>query len=566
MKIGFPYNSIGLVIVGVLELIHRDNNTLRIAIKERKMNWCAACGNPRVIIENDKDGYSFKKGLVGTALMGPMGAVAGVAGKEVTVYYCPKCGARLHNCMPEYEVSYILDLLKDAKTSSASKVALYREKDKYPNMLWPEELDRVLGEQPNSKVREDNADSSIIIHSIKKFEGEIDGNIFSGDVEKDIKEYLNKTNAPVRYSEIKDSFRKSSYSEKLIIDGILDLIEKGLIKYHGEYFALVRDLDEMVQLAKSGNDNRKQLEEELFCFKKDLERKEHEEKEKQSSRITEVLSCRYKMQLLLCKGKAQECLYLCKNAQDEINKAELNKGEEIRKIQQVIQDLTTSSDNNFEDAINSIDAAIKEKESEMNNLSILHMSRKRALRGEIEALTHKKSKVQTEQIEKENAKKKIPYLQSKITDIENRVADENETKREFIENQKRLQEKWNFEAKAIEEQIEQLGQGSFKKTDYNDAKRQLEELERPDRIEIPYLVADSLALFLTRDEIKYRIFCILDDSEKPITLSQLLQRMNCSKDGPQYYGAILGQMIKGKLIKRIKIDEQMCYTTAYIKG
>ena len=117
------------------------------------MYWCAACGNPRVIIEKDKEGYSLAKGLVGSAVLGPVGALAGANGKEVTVFYCPKCGVRLHKCMPEYEVSNILKLEKEARTSAFSKAELDKLRVKYPNMLWPEDLDRIWNKKTDQHER-----------------------------------------------------------------------------------------------------------------------------------------------------------------------------------------------------------------------------------------------------------------------------------------------------------------------------------------------------------------------------------------------------------------------------
>lgn len=36
--------------------------------------------------------YSFKKGIIGAALLGPVGAVAGINGKKSLVYHCEDCG------------------------------------------------------------------------------------------------------------------------------------------------------------------------------------------------------------------------------------------------------------------------------------------------------------------------------------------------------------------------------------------------------------------------------------------------------------------------------------------
>ena len=40
-------------------------------------------------------GYSFGKGILGAAILGPVGAVAGIGGKKthVTTYKCSNCGA-----------------------------------------------------------------------------------------------------------------------------------------------------------------------------------------------------------------------------------------------------------------------------------------------------------------------------------------------------------------------------------------------------------------------------------------------------------------------------------------
>ena len=96
--------------------------------------WCAACGNPDIIVENAKTGYSMGKGIVGAAVLGPVGAVAGLDGKNTVVYYCPKCGAKLNHCMPDYEVSGILEMLKSPE---AFRDSILAKRKKYPNMMLP---------------------------------------------------------------------------------------------------------------------------------------------------------------------------------------------------------------------------------------------------------------------------------------------------------------------------------------------------------------------------------------------------------------------------------------------
>lgn len=62
---------------------------------------CAACGSPNVAKVEKNDGFSYGKALVGTAVFGTIGAVAGINGKKRYVYSCPDCGKILPNPMDD---------------------------------------------------------------------------------------------------------------------------------------------------------------------------------------------------------------------------------------------------------------------------------------------------------------------------------------------------------------------------------------------------------------------------------------------------------------------------------
>ena len=592
------------------------------------MYWCAACGNPNVIVETEKDGYSLAKGLVGSAVLGPVGALAGADGKEVTVFYCPKCGARLHKCMPEHEVSNIIRLLKDAKTSSFAKSSLDKIKEKYPNMLWPEELDRIWNEVSKHSARS-NLDSN---EQDSPFDILSNGNnqsiSFSGDVKKDIKDYLNVTNAPVRYSEIKDSFQKSTYSEIVIINGILDLIENGLIKYQGGYFALVRDLDEMIQLKEHGIENRNKLEEDEFSFKKDLEIKESVAQRKEEDRIIEAMGYTYKYNLALYRSKAQQGQALCEKIEVELNDLESKKDVDINKIEQSIKDLQSSPSINSEGTINNIISAIQEKELELSSLSFLQFGKKQALKSELEGLYDKKSRLQRE---KERVEREIIDLQRKKKDVESRTDDEVRTKRERYNRQKEYNEKWNLAIKIQEDKIDDLNQGRIDEKAYSEAVYQVKfatrqaasnkdstiinkTIEKVIALEDDYVTIEDLqsnyrellkdasvqkigavlgilqskgyvekkAMYgkmwyksikpsdcfkntdgqnqiVTKDEIKYRLFQIINDAKEPVNMSYLMEKANFSGLQAQHYGVSLGQMEKDGIIKKVKKDEKTYY-------
>lgn len=56
------------------------------------MYRCANCGSPHVIKQEFDVQFSYKKALVGTAVFGAVGAVAGINGKRKYTYLCQDCG------------------------------------------------------------------------------------------------------------------------------------------------------------------------------------------------------------------------------------------------------------------------------------------------------------------------------------------------------------------------------------------------------------------------------------------------------------------------------------------
>ena len=72
---------------------------------------CAASGSPNVQRDTQAGGikYNYKKGLVGAAVFGEAGAVAGIENKREDVFVCPDCGARLTHSMP-IEMKNMIDM------------------------------------------------------------------------------------------------------------------------------------------------------------------------------------------------------------------------------------------------------------------------------------------------------------------------------------------------------------------------------------------------------------------------------------------------------------------------
>ncbi len=72
---------------------------------------CAACGSPNVVTDTQAGGisYNYKKGAIGTVVLGVGGAAAGIENRTQTVYKCSDCGMVLSYPM-DAETKAVIDL------------------------------------------------------------------------------------------------------------------------------------------------------------------------------------------------------------------------------------------------------------------------------------------------------------------------------------------------------------------------------------------------------------------------------------------------------------------------
>ena len=94
---------------------------------------CAACGSPRVVVDHKSEGYSLSKGVAGSLLLGPGGAVAGINGKKSSYYHCPDCGQTLSYSMGSFIVKMINE---DIENPNERIESLRKWKKEYPNIEW----------------------------------------------------------------------------------------------------------------------------------------------------------------------------------------------------------------------------------------------------------------------------------------------------------------------------------------------------------------------------------------------------------------------------------------------
>ena len=100
---------------------------------------CAVCGSSRVVPETKQEGYNKSKGILGMALFGLGGAVAGTSGNSVVYYHCADCGHTLNRCMSEIDKKFLEQYLLKP-TDNVSIMRLKEYKKQYPNIEWEEPI------------------------------------------------------------------------------------------------------------------------------------------------------------------------------------------------------------------------------------------------------------------------------------------------------------------------------------------------------------------------------------------------------------------------------------------
>lgn len=198
---------------------------------------CAMCGSSNVRTETKQEGYNKKKGIIGVALFGGVGALAGTSGNAVTYYHCAECQHVLNRCMPEYDKLEIEIALSHPDISEKD---LIRWKKKYKNIEWEEAESSVVNIPTNSNNSTDNSDS---------FDEE-----FIESLESPILEYLEHN------KDIEIVWNKREVAKKLDIEwdkfhievalAFKNLCDKGALKSEQGYFYLTSGVDEQKAVEK----------------------------------------------------------------------------------------------------------------------------------------------------------------------------------------------------------------------------------------------------------------------------------------------------------------------------
>ena len=206
---------------------------------------CAVCGSSRVAPETKQEGYNTKKGVLGMALFGIGGAVAGTSGNTVVYYHCAACGQTLNRCMLEAEKKFIEQYLLNP-ADEVSIMMLRDYKKQYPNIEWEEPT---INDNLSVNTNQANINRSTNIDNIINDNLKIEG---IHDIEEAIINALYKLNMPCTIAEIqamdksckKYSIPQLSFAAKCLVKA--NIIEKNIENNETCFRTILSSKDESV--------------------------------------------------------------------------------------------------------------------------------------------------------------------------------------------------------------------------------------------------------------------------------------------------------------------------------
>ena len=206
---------------------------------------CALCGSSKVAPETRQEGYNQKKGILGMALFGLGGAVAGASGNTVTYYHCAACGQTLNRCMPEFDKNNINRYLANPN-NEANKFCLKMMKQQYHNIEWEEpttannDNTRTPIQETLTSIRKENSEDIEDFYFMKKavinalYKAGIPCTISDLPiVNKACEQYTSQQlSFAVRYLVQKDVVEKRVENGEVYYKGIAETREEALEKLH----------------------------------------------------------------------------------------------------------------------------------------------------------------------------------------------------------------------------------------------------------------------------------------------------------------------------------------------
>lgn len=191
----------------------------------------------------NNEGYSFKKGIAGQIVLGPVGAVAGINGKTSKVYHCSECGQDEITTMPEVIEGFIDEAIRK------NNVFLLKDyKNQYPGIEWVDTTPTNPSEETTTPVNKAIEEKRTAKTSDK--DKTTNKEVSVAALSNMIREYMNEMNAPVERDDLYVKYDELGRAK--VQEAIYDLKGKGKIKEVAEgVFVIVRDYEEMQRLAEA---------------------------------------------------------------------------------------------------------------------------------------------------------------------------------------------------------------------------------------------------------------------------------------------------------------------------
>lgn len=199
---------------------------------------CAACGSNNIEMDKRKEGYSVKRGFLGTAILGTAGAVMGVNGKEQKYYHCAMCGQTINHPL-DYKIADQIDTaIKNKNVKILDKL-----RERYPN------IEKIEVNVDNNSINEEELKEQIKNQIIEYLEGT--RVLITWD---DIIQHIKKIND---WKEIKDRLIYQKCLGKLL-PAFKELKENGSIieeridngEGYEQYYRLPKDQEEALSSRK----------------------------------------------------------------------------------------------------------------------------------------------------------------------------------------------------------------------------------------------------------------------------------------------------------------------------
>lgn len=210
---------------------------------------CGLCGSKKISLINSSS-YSMKKGIVGAAVLGPVGAVAGINGKSSMKYHCMACGQDSLDIMESYREQEI-----DEAVANGDSATLDRLRNTWRNIEYP-----LHGKKSNTHAKVISTDN---VETSKKISEDDIESASTEELALIIKDDISATSIPYKYDDLLLKYDSNDNVEyafvKLFEDGYAHVIRRNGKRYI-QPATSIDEIEQFAQMTMAGLDYREDIE------------------------------------------------------------------------------------------------------------------------------------------------------------------------------------------------------------------------------------------------------------------------------------------------------------------